>query len=165
MLNSCSISSCFFLSSTLLSTFDHFLTPRLASVHFCLFFPPSFAPLVRLYWSSLKGVMKKIIARSLADNSLAVPQIALMLSPGLAQSAHSVFYPLNLQPQPLSLALSNSTYVFSLLLLSCLKLLLPPSSVPLQSPSLLLPSCLSPLTSFFSLLLQVLFFSLSSDAR
>ena len=143
----------FFLLSTLLSTFDHFFSPSTWPQRFCLFFLPS-AP---LYCSSLKGVMKKIIVQSLADNSLVVTQIALMLSLGLAQSVHSVFHPLNLQPRPLYLPLSHWTHVFSLV-----RSLAWSSLYPLPvSPSI----SLSPLTSFFSLHLQVLFFSLSPDAR
>lgn len=110
---------------------------------------PCFAPLVPLYWSSVKGVMKKIIVLSLGDNRLAVTHIALMLSLGFAQSVHSVFYPLNLQPWPRSLPVSNWTDVFSLVLCPAWSSIDPPFQRSLQSPSRFLSSCLSPLTSFF----------------
>lgn len=71
-----------------------------------------------------------------------------MLSLGLAQSVHSVFYPLNLQPQPLSLPLSNWTYVFSLVLCLAWRSIYPLPAFPSISLCLL-SSCLSPLTSFF----------------
>lgn len=83
-----------------------------------------------------------------------------MPSLGLAQSVHSVFYPLNLQPQPLSFPLSNWTYVFSLVLCLASSSIYP---LPVFPSISLTPSLWLSLTSnlFHSLLLQALFFFFS----
>lgn len=134
--------ACLVLLSFVNFAVNQFLTLHLAST-FLLCLPSLLCSLsLSLLELSKRGNEED---NSLADNSLAIPQIALVLSLGLAQSVHSHFYPLNLKPRPRSLPISNWTYVFSCSM-SCSKLHQPPfPSIFLFAFSLVV-SHLSPLS-------------------
>lgn len=148
--------ACLVLLSFVNFAVNHFLTLHLAST-FLLCLPSLLCSLsLSLLELSKRGNEED---NSLADNSLAVPQIALVLSVGLAQSVHSHFYPLNLN---LDLDLSPSPIEPMSSLLFHVLLEAPSTPFPFNLFIRFFSGCLSPLTSFFSPLVQVPFLSLQT---